>query len=93
MRAHLGLGGLGEAGAEGAQDGRNIEAAAVLVLVHDDGGQQQDLAVAPLVVALLHIVRLHKAKHTNTQNSQSWSFLDTSKETFSLRGCDDGLQC
>ena len=59
--AHLGLGALGEAGAEGAQDGGDVEAAAVLVLVHDDGRQQQDLAVAPLVVALQHIVRL---RHT-----------------------------
>ena len=59
--AHLGLGALGEAGAEGAQDGGDVEAAAVLVLVHDDGWQQQDLAVAPLVIALQHVVRL---RHT-----------------------------
>ncbi len=60
MCAHLRLGGLGEAGAERAEDRGDIEAAAVLVLVHDDGGQQQDLAIAPLVIALLLVVGLRK---------------------------------
>ena len=59
--AHLGLGALREAGAEGAQDGGDVKAAAVLVLVDNDGRQQQDLAVAPLVVALQDVVRL---RHT-----------------------------
>ena len=56
--AHLWLGALGEAGAERAHDGGNIQAPAVLVPVHDHRRQQQDLAVAPLVIALLLIVRL-----------------------------------
>lgn len=58
MPAHLGLSGLREAGAQGAQHRGGVEAAAVLVPVDDDRGQQQDLAVAPLVVALLLIVSL-----------------------------------
>lgn len=75
--AHLGLCGLGEAGAEGAQDGGNIEAASVLVLVDDDGGQQQDLAVAPLVVALLHIVRLRRGQMLIFQASRIFQDLSS----------------
>ena len=59
MAAHLRLCGLREASAERPQDGGNVQAATVLVLVDDDCRQQQDLAVAPLVVALEHIICLH----------------------------------
>ena len=61
MMAYLRLCGLREASAERAQDGGNVQAAAVLVLIDDDCRQQQDLAVAPLVVALKHIIRLHSS--------------------------------
>ena len=79
---YLGLSALRKAGAQGAQDGGHVQAAAVLVLVHDDRRQQQDLAVAPLVIALQHIVRL---RHT----PRSGQCLTTPHPHHSFRGLTD----
>ena len=55
------------------------------MLVDDDGGQQEDLAVAPLVVALLHIVRLRRGQMLIFQASRIFQiYLQASVEPF---GC------